>query len=95
VRNRELGFGRGRNERRRQELQAADVGADHPGAARDNRLAADYPERHAGMRFQTDRFLLHLCTHAAFHLGQAGIVRRAVTGDVRSSGPIPLKAMAS
>ena len=30
-------------------------------------------------------FLLHLCTHAAYHLGQAGYLRRVVTGDVRST----------
>ena len=61
----------------------------------DDRLNREYPETHHGMRFQTDRFLLHLCTHAAFHLGQAGYLRRALTGDATSSGPIPLKAMAS
>ena len=34
---------------------------------------------------------MHLCSHAAFHLGQAGYVRRAVTGDARSSRPVPLR----
>lgn len=98
VRNRELEFGRtsGTKDDVIRELQAAAtvvritlarLGAD--------RLASEFPEHHAGLRFQTDRFLLHLCTHAAFHLGQAGIVRRALTGDARSSGPIPLKAIAS
>jgi uncharacterized damage-inducible protein DinB len=34
----------------------------------------------------TRRFLMHLCTHASFHAGQAGYLRRIVTGDSRSSG---------
>jgi RimJ/RimL family protein N-acetyltransferase len=98
VRNRELEFGRtsGSKDDVIRELQAATTVVRITLARLDeNRLATEFPERHAGMRFQTDRFLLHLCTHAAFHLGQAGIVRRAVTGDARSSGPIPLKAIAS
>jgi DinB superfamily len=53
-------------------------------------MAAEYPEPVLGVRFQTGRFLLHLCAHAAFHLGQAGYLRRAMTGDSRSSGPLPL-----
>ena len=98
VRNRELEFGRasGTKDDVIRELQAATTAVRVTLARLDDaRLASEFPERHAGMRFQTDRFLLHLCTHAAFHLGQAGIVRRAVTGDARSSGPIPLKAIAS
>jgi hypothetical protein len=53
-------------------------------------LASPFPEPVLGVPFTTRRFLLHLCAHAAFHLGQAGYVRRAVTGDARSSGPVPL-----
>jgi len=56
----------------------------------DERLEADSPEPVMGMTFRTGLFLLHLCAHAAFHLGQAGYVRRVVTGDATSSGPIPL-----
>ena len=56
----------------------------------ENTLAAEFPEPVLGVRFQTGRFLLHLCAHAAFHLGQAGYLRRAMTGDSRSSGPLPL-----
>ena len=98
VRNRELEFGRasGTKDDVIRELQAATT-AVRVALARlgDDRLFSEYPESHNGMRLQTDRFLLHLCTHAAFHLGQAGSVRRAVTADARSSGPIPLKAIAS
>ena len=60
----------------------------------DERLKADFPEPVMGMKFRTGLFLLHLCAHAAFHLGQAGYVRRVVTGDATSSGPIPLGPVA-
>jgi uncharacterized damage-inducible protein DinB len=56
----------------------------------DERLDAEFPEPVMGMKFRTGLFLLHLCAHAAFHLGQAGYVRRAITGDATSSSPIPL-----
>ena len=53
-------------------------------------LAAEFPEPVLGVKFHTSRFLLHLCAHAAFHLGQAGYLRRAMTEDATSSGPLPL-----
>jgi hypothetical protein len=61
----------------------------------DDVLAADFPEPVLGVRFRTGRFLLHLCAHAAFHLGQAGYLRRAMTGDPASSGPLPLAPLSS
>jgi uncharacterized damage-inducible protein DinB len=57
-------------------------------------LAGPYPEAHDGIQPPCDRFLLHLCVHLAFHLGQAGYLRRALTGDARTSGAISLKALA-
>jgi uncharacterized damage-inducible protein DinB len=47
-----------------------------------------------GRQIRTGLFLIHLCTHAAYHLAQAGSLRRALTGDTRSSGAIPLSALA-
>lgn len=41
----------------------------------------------------TDRFLMHLCTHAACHLGQAGYLRRVLTGDSRSAEPVALRVL--
>lgn len=38
-------------------------------------------------------FLIHLCAHAAMHLGQAGYLRRALTGDSTSSGPLPFEPL--
>ena len=42
---------------------------------------------------RTDMFLLHLVAHTAFHLGQAGYIRRVVTGDATSAGPLPLDVL--
>jgi hypothetical protein len=56
----------------------------------DGALAADFPEPVLGVTFRTGRFLLHLCAHAAFHLGQAGYLRRVMTGHSSTSGPLPL-----
>jgi hypothetical protein len=37
---------------------------------------------------------MHLCVHAGYHLGQAASLRRVLTGEDRSSGPVPLDALA-
>jgi uncharacterized damage-inducible protein DinB len=39
------------------------------------------------------RLLLHMCAHAGFHLGQIGYLRRIVTGENRSAGPLPVTAL--
>jgi len=60
-----------------------------------NSLERIYPEPVAGGRsIRTDLFLLHLCAHASFHLGQAGYLRRALTGLNRTSGAVSLQALA-
>jgi hypothetical protein len=56
-------------------------------------LSEDYPEPVAGFTLKTERFLLHLSAHLALHLGQAGYLRRIVTGDTRSAGPAALRAL--
>ncbi len=60
----------------------------------EQQLGAEFPEPLMGKQLRTGLFLMHLCAHAGFHLGQAGYVRRALTGDVRTSGPLPLQALA-
>jgi hypothetical protein len=55
-------------------------------------LPALYPEPVAGI-LRTDWFLLHLGTHLAFHLGQAGYLRRMITGDTTSTNPIRPKVL--
>jgi DinB superfamily len=56
----------------------------------DGTLDAEFPETVLGAQFRTRIFLLHLCAHAAFHLGQAGYLRRAMTEDGQTSGALPL-----
>lgn len=56
-------------------------------------LDAPYPEPHDGTQLPCRLFLMHVAVHLAMHLGQAGYLRRALTGDPRSSGPIALKAL--
>lgn len=56
-------------------------------------LSALYPAVPNGLTVRTDMFLLHLVAHTAFHLGQAGYIRRFVTGDRTSADPLPLEAI--
>jgi uncharacterized damage-inducible protein DinB len=58
-------------------------------------LAADYPAVPGGYRVATGLFLLHLCAHLAHHLGQAGYLRRTLTGENRSSDPVAVKALSN
>ena len=61
-------------------------------------LAALTPEVEAGTfpapvgahRPRTSLFLAHLAAHLAFHLGQAGYLRRALTGETSSAGGMSL-----
>jgi hypothetical protein len=98
VRNREAEFARGSGARSEviAELDRAlaVVRAVLPQLS-DGALAADFPEPVLGVTVRTGRFLLHLCAHAAFHLGQAGYLRRAMTGDPATSGPLPLGPLSS
>ena len=45
------------------------------------------------MVMPTRRFLIANEVHAAFHLGQAGYIRRVVTGNAASSQPIETKPL--
>jgi len=40
------------------------------------------------------RFLIHLCAHAGYHLGQIDYARRALTGDARTAATLPMSALA-
>ena len=57
-------------------------------------LAAPFPEPHGDVQLPGGRFLLHLCTHAAHHLGQAGYLRRILTGKDQGSGALSIQALA-
>ena len=97
VRNREAEFGRRSGARAEivAELDAAiRVVRDVLPRISAERFDAEFPEPVMGMRFRTSLLMLHLCAHAGFHLGQAGYLRRVLTGDATSSGPIPLGPIA-
>jgi len=97
VRNRDLEFGQrsGPRENVYAELEAAiSVVRRVLPSLPNERLEQEFPEQLMGMRFRTSTFLVHLCAHAGFHLGQAGYLRRTLAGDSTSSGPIPLQPLA-
>lgn len=94
VRNREEEFGRKTGTRAEiaDALEAAAAVVDKSLA--EGTLEGEFPERPGGYRVGTDVFLMHLCAHTAYHLGQAGYLRRALTGDSQTSGALLLKDIA-
>jgi hypothetical protein len=93
VRNRELEFSR-RSGTRVELIAALRTTADVVDAAlsrvSDDAFLHELPEAKRGMIFTAHTFLIHLCAHTAFHLGQAGYLRRVLTGDPASSGPMSI-----
>ncbi len=97
IRNRELEFGQksGPRENIYAELDAAIAVVRRVlPSLPDERLRQDFPERVLGTTMRTSTFLVHLVAHASFHLGQAGYLRRILTGDSTSSGPIHMEPLA-
>lgn len=58
-------------------------------------VAAPYPDVLGGLRPPTGLFLHHLACHLSHHLGQAGYLRRVLTGENRSSGTISMESLAA
>jgi hypothetical protein len=56
----------------------------------DDAFRGDLPEAKRAMIFKAHTFLVHLCAHTAFHLGQAAYLRRVLTEDPTSSRPMSL-----
>ncbi len=56
-------------------------------------LESRFPEQVGGFELNTQQFLLHLCTHLSFHLGQVGYLRRILTKENYSVDPVSLKAL--
>lgn len=93
VRQRDLEFSR-------REGSRAEVAAELEAALREVELglrtlteatqAAPYPQVVAGVQPPTGRWLLHLVTHTAFHLGQAGYLRRVLTGEAGATGVLSI-----
>jgi len=57
--------------------------------------AGDFPEVISEVRLATAEYLVHLCTHFAFHLGQLDYHRRVVTGDAAGVGAMRPAELAS
>ena len=96
VRNRAEEFGRRTGTRREliAEIEAAMAAVTDvlPLIAAD-RLDREFPEPVGGVRMRAGLFLLHLCAHAAYHLGQVGYLRRALTQEAQGSGALPLQPL--
>lgn len=75
------------------DLALAEVGSALAGLD-DEALARPYPLEVGGKVLPTRRFLIHLATHLAFHLGQAGYLRRLLTGADAPSGAVSPAALA-
>jgi hypothetical protein len=56
-------------------------------------FAGEFPEAKRAMTFRTHTFLVHVGVHLSFHLGQAGYLRRFLTGDATSSRPLSLEEL--
>ena len=59
----------------------------------DAALETPFPGDLHGMQMPTRRLFLALEAHTAFHLAQAGYLRRIVTGNPISSDPIPTEPL--
>ena len=53
-----------------------------------DQLPLDYPVKIGNTTLSTGRFLVHLVSHLTYHLGQADVHRRVVTGQSRGVGVI-------
>jgi uncharacterized damage-inducible protein DinB len=56
-------------------------------------LAEPFPMALGGHQPVTGRFLVHLASHLAFHLGQAGYLRRTLTGDATPAGAMAIQEL--
>jgi len=95
-RNRDMEFNRrsgSRAEIMSELTRASNVVRDVLTSMPEERLSDPYPEAVMGLTLNTGEFLMHLCVHAGFHLGQAGYLRRIATQNRQSSNPIPLSAL--
>ncbi len=59
----------------------------------DAALAMPYPKPPKGVEVTTLRWLIHLASHAAFHLGQAGYLRRIATANGATADTVSVKAL--
>jgi len=57
------------------------------------RWHAEYPLALGDVHAPTALYMLHFCSHAAFHLGQVDYLRRIVTGENRTAGTVEVQAL--
>jgi uncharacterized damage-inducible protein DinB len=62
-------------------------------AVTEKSLATPFPLAVGGLQPNTQRFLVHLAAHLAFHLGQAGYLRRTLTGEATVAGAMAIKEL--
>lgn len=78
------------------ELEAASVELEAGlEALRAEALEAPFPVPIGGHQPTTARLLMHLAAHLAFHLGQAGYLRRALTGEAGATGGMSIPELQS
>jgi DinB family protein len=58
-------------------------------------LDRDFPEAIGGSRLRTADYLVHLCAHFAYHLGQLDMHRRVVTGNSSGVGALKVSELGS
>ena len=59
----------------------------------DAALQKAYTSGPKGVEVTTQRWLIHLASHAAFHLGQAGYLRRIATGNNATADTVSVKVL--
>lgn len=64
-------------------------------AVREDRLVTMFPEPVMGVPMETRRLVIQLAVHLAYHLGQAGYLRRVLTGRSDTSHALPLDPLRS
>jgi uncharacterized damage-inducible protein DinB len=76
------------------ELEAAEADVAATLARLDDAaLQQPYANGPKGVDVTAQRWLIHLATHAAFHLGQAGYLRRIVTANGATADTVSVKVL--
>src|SRR4051812_29115170 len=57
------------------------------------RWKAEYPIAVGDVHAPTSIYMLHFCSHAAFHLGQVDYLRRILTGENRAAGAVDVQPL--
>ncbi len=59
----------------------------------DEVLDYPFPEKVGGKQFSTGLFLMHLCSHLAYHIGQINYHRRMITADNGAVQPLAISGI--